>query len=1127
MQERLVDYVYSTNLTISREQILQSVRGTFIVQNRITEADNNNHAAESHSVITIREITGGILLDFLEGIQQSNREINIEEISYTFMITISSTEYGGSAIKIPKWAVTKDVKESFKIQTFNGHPVNCGAFCIAQIIKPPRQRLSVTIKTAYLLQRHKQWGKLVTKFDVAQALFERKPNCRLTFLRENQDCQALDTYYGPEWEEVRIPRQRKFENCYYIYWSLNQHFGLCSSPREMFRAHISGREFCHLCVTQYPHTNKCRCEEPVLHAPPKRKKCTECNIINCEGCTKNCQHCDVKYKDIFKNNGEGEIHRCMLMNNSPIKKFLMPDEEPTERKPKFKLYAYDLESRVKTIEGARGIKFRTTNNEFVDATVKTYEFITQHVPNLVVFRDVFDPDSEQIYFGDDCLERFLEFMTRANKGRNICIAHNGSGYDSRLLFDTIINRFGKVVDKEVKFICRGTKFMKLKWGPTLFLDSLLHLPGSLANLAKSFNLTTRKGYFPHLFNTVENYSYNDTLPEKKYFDLTFIAKSRKDIDEFNRWHDQRTNEGLWNFKDELIAYCRDDVKILAEIMKQFHDTCISEFDGESPWFSTTAPSFCHKTVLRNITQKLTLPKDKEQKFHMVNHLAMNLMWGVQTSEEYWFERLALRGGRTDVRKIFCKLTPEQIARGCKIVYVDIVSMYPFVQVARDYPRGLPTIYVYDEEYYPCKKHCTPKIGNVAALKCRCAISRKKRKKHFLIKVIEETEPDVYELINRPEFFGYICAHLIPPSNLYHPVLVTWDEEAQKCTAKLEEIKEGVFTTPEFKVAIEKGYRCVKIFRYHQYSKGDGLWNDFIKDLYIKKMASSGPAPTSPEERNRIVDSYSQLFGSEYGEKIRASFDSWSLKPAARQVYKIMLNSVWGKHCQRPVMPKSQVIHKDDNQQWYNIYANIEEGNLAVTKFLSFEDRTLLNTTRSDQQKTRLDFHDCYLPAGAFVPAYGRLMLFEQLDKLGKRVLYHDTDSIIYVYDPAEYNIPTNDIWGTWEEEKISKEGITEFISTGPKSYAIKTRNSEIVKLKGVALKHSHRFLVNFDSMKQLIFDTLEGLNPHIEIPQYKFNYKMGRGMHNEEFYKHFKFHSTDLKGDLKEDLCVYPKGYRE
>ena len=201
--------MFEVQESTTRRRIRESIRGTFIVQNRVTEADNNDHAARGHTIISLAGITGEILLDFMQGIQQSNRNINIEEISFTFMITMSSTEYGGSALKIPKWALTKDVIESFKIQTFAGEPVNCGAFCIALIIKRPQERLSKTIRTAFFIQRQKQWGKFVTKHDVAQALFERKPNCRLTFLRPNQDCQIYDTHYGPEWEEVRIPGQKK------------------------------------------------------------------------------------------------------------------------------------------------------------------------------------------------------------------------------------------------------------------------------------------------------------------------------------------------------------------------------------------------------------------------------------------------------------------------------------------------------------------------------------------------------------------------------------------------------------------------------------------------------------------------------------------------------------------------------------------------------------------------------------------------------------------------------------------------------------------------------------------------------------------------------------------------------
>ena len=1126
MRDRLVDNIFRATITMSREQISERISGSFIVMNRITQ--NESPQLETHSTVLIADIDGGLLQNLLENIQQSNAELSIEDVEWVFLVTTNSQHLGGSAIQIPGWAKIQQVKDSFKKHTFTGIPINCGAFCIASIVTktPKHYNLKKSIEYAYFLQKRLQWGEFVSKEEVANAFLDLKPEARLTFLRPNHDCQENDTYYGAEWKEIAMDHNpNQLVNTYYIFWSLDRHFGLCSNPQQMFDFYKSGRLFCHKCVTQYPSLSKCRCEDAVKkQIAIKRKQCEFCNEFGCNGCKKKCNFCSVAYSGI--ENGK-EPHRCILVDNKPAKLFLQPGEEPTKRKPKYKLYAFDLESRVQIIEGFRGIKFETANNEFVNTEVPTFDLISEHVPNLVVFRDIFDPNSEQIYFGDDCLERFLDFMTLSNLGRNICVAHNASGYDSRLLLETIIHQFGNTVDKKAKFICRGTKFMQLKWGDTIFLDSLLHLPGSLAGLAKSFNLTMRKGYFPHLFNSTDNYDYNSTLPDKKYFDLTFMAKTKKDVDEFNNWYDVRKEQGPWNFQEELIAYCKDDVKILSEIMMQFHTTIINDFGGESPWFSTTAPAFCHKTVLRHLTQQINLPSENEQRLEKVNDMALNSHWAVLVSNEYWFARKALRGGRTDVRKIYHALTDEEKARGCRIVYQDIVSMYPYVQVARDYPVGLPIVNIYDEDYYPCKEHSTPIRGNVVDLKCACRIRKKRRNNDFRMRIVEQPEPEVNELISRPDFFGYICVHIIPPKNLFHPVLVTWTEEVGKCTAKLEEIKEGVFTTEEFKVAIQKGYKCVKIFRYDQYNRAPGLWKDFILDLYIKKMASSGPPPETEQEKERIVQSYADLFGEEYGNKIRHSFNEWAFRPAARQVYKIMLNSVWGKHCQRPVMPKAQMLHGEDYQEWYDLYANIEAGNTVVTKFVPVGDRFLINTNRSQEQKTYLDFHDSYLPAGAYVPAYGRLMLYEMLDKLGKRVLYHDTDSIIYVYDPLEFNIPMNDIWGTWDEEKISKEGIEEFVSTGPKSYAIKTSKSETVKLKGVSIKHSHRFLINFSTIKKLVFDTLDGVFAGLQIPQYKFNYKIGEGIKTEEYHKSFKFHSTDLKGDLGPDLYVYPKGYQE
>jgi hypothetical protein len=125
------------------------------------------------------------------------------------------------------------------------------------------------------------------------------------------------------------------------------------------------------------------------------------------------------------------------------------------------------------------------------------------------------------------------FIRGHNHGKNICIAHNGGGYDTRFIYEWACK--SNTLDR-IKPLVTGCKFMDLRIGNTLFRDSLLHLSGSLASLAKAFNLTLRKGYFPHLFNTEENQNYVGPIPDVKYFDLSFSAKSDDEISKFNEWH---------------------------------------------------------------------------------------------------------------------------------------------------------------------------------------------------------------------------------------------------------------------------------------------------------------------------------------------------------------------------------------------------------------------------------------------------------------------------------------------------------------------------------------------------------------------------------------------------------------
>eukprot|EP00873_Tetraselmis_striata_P021470 jgi/Tetstr1/441734/TSEL_029957.t1 len=85
-------------------------------------------------------------------------------------------------------------------------------------------------------------------------------------------------------------------------------------------------------------------------------------------------------------------------------------------------------------------------------------------------------------------------------------------------------------------------------------------------------------------------------------------------------------------------------------------------------------------------------------------------------------------------------------------------------------------------------------------------------------------------------------------------------------------------------------------------------------------------------------------------------------------------------------------------------------------------------------------------------------------KLGPRVLYFDTDSILYEYEPGKYNVAEGKYLGEWESE----QWVSEYAGIGPKSYAtISIEGKEVTKMKGFTLNHENAQRVNLASMKKL------------------------------------------------------------
>ena len=77
-------------------------------------------------------------------------------------------------------------------------------------------------------------------------------------------------------------------------------------------------------------------------------------------------------------------------------------------------------------------------------------------------------------------------------------------------------------------------------------------------------------------------------------------------------------------------------------------------------------------------------------------------------------------------------------------------------------------------------------------------------------------------------------------------------------------------------------------------------------------------------------------------------------------------------------------------------------------------------------------HKCLL--AAYTTAQARLKLYTLLEHLQERVLYFDTNSVVYVHDETRWNPELGDYLGELKEE-TKGVAITHFISGGAKNYA--------------------------------------------------------------------------------------------
>ncbi len=680
-----------------------------------------------------------------------------------------------------------------------------------------------------------------------------RPDFRLVIIQS-----AFTKPYVTEGPNYKLDSNFKQDKTAYVYHDIDtEHYTYCSSPKELYKSmHGANKLYCYKCCSCYNYnseTSTCDCGENVgKKRVTKRKQCTSCNSFYYQK-SHRCGEIKCHYCNLFFKSTETKNHRCPLyVAEKGFMKVWSGDEniygqEDTSKKQS-ELWCWDIESYlVPTLDKTE--KYMTDEDGLFytnDNGVPESYTITKNrqLPNYIACENVFT--GEQRTFED--MREFIHFALSHNEGYNTFLAHNSAGYDTRLLFSEISDMSS--TDKPEP-IFRGTKFMRLVMnGRTVFQDTLLHLTASLSKLGKAFGLKQTKGHFPHLFNTLENLDYSGPIPDRKYFDLSFSATKKEDLTEFEDWYSSFT--GVWNFKEQRALYCINDVTMLCEIVRLYHENTIKSLADFpyltiSPWFFPTLAGHVHKLMIRHLHEGKAI--DQMSPLELQEYTQQT--WATLEPEEFYFAKTALRGGSTNI----CRYVFEG-----KYHYQDIQSSYPSVQMDKKnlYPVGTPTIEIHDNSFYPCKICCDKQNCSHSFEEKASFVSNVAYKQKLKIKIIDTLRPqDINEYCL--SFFGIICCDLTPPRDLYHPLIQSFDPKKFKVIGSLEPIIKETITSAHLHEAIKVGYKVTKIYRADRYKSSESIYrNGLLGHLYVNKMKNSGTAPTGQARelmRNRFLDEF--------------------------------------------------------------------------------------------------------------------------------------------------------------------------------------------------------------------------------------------------------------------------------
>ena len=443
-------------------------------------------------------------------------------------------------------------------------------------------------------------------------------------------------------------------------------------------------------------------------------------------------------------------------------------------------------------------------------------------------------------------------------------------------------------------------------------------------------------------------------------------------------------------------------------------------------------------------------------------------------------RDALFGGRTNAFLLYYKAKANE-----KIKYYDFTSLYPTVQKYELYPADHPEI-------------ITSNFGDYAPGK----------------------------------YFGLVKCSVLPPRRLYFPLLPARINKklvftlCSRCAStghqgdcrhsRSERTLSGTWPTPELDYAVEHcGYRVEKIEEVWHWTEKRHLFTDYVNACMKEKQEASGfPAECETEEaKHQYIDDYRDREG------IQLDYAKISKNSGARACAKLKANSQWGFMAMKTNKTRHKFVKTRD--EFNQMLANDQ---FVVHNAVPCDNGQLLQVFYSVKDEMHFGGLSTNVSIAALVTSYARMRLYKVMEKLGDRLMYVDTDSIIFISREGQWEPELGNYLGEFTNEIDPSDGeyIVEACCAGPKNYSLKFNTGKTKStVKGINLHHVASVTIDYESIKDVVCNDQ---SKQLHVKQLKFTRDNKKWLvWTSEIDKTYSF--VYDKRVLKQDLSTLPYGF--